>query len=78
MSGNVYEWVEDCWHDGYQGAPTDGSAWLEENGGECDLRVVRGGALNSGPANLRASSLNRFITVYRGNLLGFRLVQDIP
>ena len=32
MSGNVYEWVEDCLHDNYQGAPTDGSAWLDEGG----------------------------------------------
>ena len=30
MHGNVLEWVEDCWHDGYTGAPTNGSAWLSE------------------------------------------------
>ena len=29
MSGNVWEWVEDCWHENYDGAPKDGSAWLE-------------------------------------------------
>ncbi len=33
MYGNVYEWVEDCWHDSYTGAPADGSAWLDEDGG---------------------------------------------
>ena len=35
MSGNVYEWVEDCWHDTYDEAPADGSAWLEANDGNC-------------------------------------------
>ncbi len=48
MYGNVYEWVEDCWHDSYTGAPTDGSAWLDEDGGRCDVRAVRGGAWLSG------------------------------
>ncbi len=40
MSGNVAEWVEDCWHDSYEGAPSDGSAWTS---GNCEKRVVRGG-----------------------------------
>ena len=40
MHGNVWEWVEDCWNDGYEGAPSDGSAWLNE---DCDRRVLRGG-----------------------------------
>ena len=39
--GNVFEWVEDCWHDDYKGAPADGSAWLT---GDCSQRVQRGGA----------------------------------
>jgi|GEM_PF-1406787 len=55
MSGNVWEWVEDCWHDNYKGAPTDGSAWLEACGGECGRRVIRGGAWNDEPEILRAS-----------------------
>ena len=44
MHGNVWEWVEDCWHGDYTGAPTDGSAWLSEQNGNCDSRVVRGGS----------------------------------
>ena len=41
MHGNVFEWVEDCWNENYQGAaPTDGSAWAT---GNCMLRVMRGG-----------------------------------
>jgi hypothetical protein len=39
MHGNVYEWCEDAWHDNYNGAPTDGSAWLQGEDG--NLRVAR-------------------------------------
>ena len=39
--GNVWEWVEDCWHGNYEGAPVDGSAWLASNDGHCDQRVLR-------------------------------------
>jgi formylglycine-generating enzyme required for sulfatase activity len=78
MSGNVYEWVNDCWHNSYQAASTDGSAWLEENGGECGRRVIRGGSWGSGPENLRVSNRNWYTTDTRDNYLGFRLVQDIP
>ena len=41
MHGNVFEWVQDCWNESYQGAPTDGSAW---ESGDCSRRVVRGGS----------------------------------
>ncbi len=39
--GNIHEWVQDCWHERYEGAPTDGSAWIAN--GKCYLRVSRGG-----------------------------------
>jgi len=41
MHGNVWEWVADCWHDNYSGAPGDGRVW---EGRDCGLRVVRGGS----------------------------------
>lgn len=41
LSGNIWEWVEDCWNQNYEGAPSDGTAWLS---GACDLRVLRGGS----------------------------------
>ncbi len=44
MAGNVWEWVEDCWHESYTDAPEDGRAWLEEDSGDCDRRVWRGGS----------------------------------
>jgi formylglycine-generating enzyme required for sulfatase activity len=52
MNGNVREWVQDCWHPDYSGAPVDGQPWLT---GECSRRVVRGGAWNLGGASLRSS-----------------------
>ena len=42
VHGNVREWVDDCWHGDYRGAPADGSAWT--SGGECSRRVLRGGS----------------------------------
>ena len=46
MSGNVWEWTEDCWHKNYIDAPTNGTAWTDLNNGDCSLRVVRGGSWN--------------------------------
>ncbi|HMS84326.1 MAG TPA: SUMF1/EgtB/PvdO family nonheme iron enzyme [Nitrospira sp.] len=77
MSGNVWEWVEDCWHDSYKEAPTDGSAWLEENVGTCGHRVLRGGSWGDGPGGLRVSYRFWTSSVYRSPTLGFRLVQDL-
>ena len=53
MAGNVWEWVEDCWHDNYAGAPRDGSAWT--SGGNCGRRVLRGGSWNGTPGFLRSA-----------------------
>ena len=54
MVGNVREWTEDCYHDRYLGAPTDGSAWIE--GADCARRVVRGGSWLLAPAFLRSAT----------------------
>jgi formylglycine-generating enzyme required for sulfatase activity len=77
MSGNVFEWIEDCVHVTYQGAPSDGSAWLEEQGGDCNLRIIRGGSWSSPSEFLRSSSRNRDVAADRINNVGFRLAQDI-
>ena len=75
MHGNVWEWVEDCWHNNYEGAPSDGSAWT--GGGDSDLAVVRGGSWYDDPRFLRSAVRYWFRPSIRFNFLGFRLVQDL-
>ena len=53
MHGNVWEWCTDHWHSNYEGAPTDGSAWIE--GGDASGRVLRGGSWNLNPGNCRSA-----------------------
>jgi formylglycine-generating enzyme required for sulfatase activity len=80
MSGNVREWVEDCWHGNYKGAPTDGSAMLEEVPGFkfCRYRVYRGGSWGDHPDRLRASFRGMYSSHNRDYSVGFRLAQDLP
>ena len=75
MTGNVREWTEDCYHDTYSGAPTDGSAWIE--GGNCYHRVVRGGSFLLAPAFLRSASRYWFASDYRLRYLGFRVARTL-
>ncbi len=70
MVGNVFAWVEDCAHNNYDGAPTDGSAWIE--GGDCKIRVDRGGAWNF-PDSLRSAFRDTSSTGYRIDNLGIRV-----
>jgi formylglycine-generating enzyme required for sulfatase activity len=72
--GNVWEWVQDCWHDRYQGAPTDGSAW--ESGG-CDRRVLRGGSWNDEPRVVRAAVRYGDQPGFRNINNGFRLARTL-
>ena len=53
MHGNVWEWCLDHWHDTYEGAPTDGSAWLSS--GESKLRLLRGGSWYVSPWDCRSA-----------------------
>ena len=75
MHGNVEEWMEDYWHDNYEGAPSDGSAWT--TGGDKLLAVLRGGSWNSYPQWLRSAFRRRNWPSFRFFGLGFRLVQDL-
>ena len=70
VHGNVWEWTEDCYHDSYNGAPLDGSAWTT---GDCSRRVLRGGSWVDPPKNLRSAYRLRFITDFRSLIFGFRL-----
>ena len=75
MLGNVWEWTADCWHEDYTGAPNDGSAW--EAGGDCALRVVRGGGWSFIPEDLRSAFRNRNTTGEANFFLGFRLARTL-
>jgi formylglycine-generating enzyme required for sulfatase activity len=74
MSGNVWEWVEDTYHDSYAGAPSDGSAWV----GGSSMRVLRGGSWGKQPKYSRAASRHKFGTNYRDFSFGFRLARTLP
>ena len=76
MSGNVWEWVQDCWHDNYDQAPGDGSAWQGQNNGDCSRRVLRGGSWDNEPDWLRSAYRGRNYPGYRNYDIGFRLAQD--
>ena len=75
MVGNVYEWTEDCSHSNYDGAPTDGSAWIE--GGNCSRRVVRGGAWDSHADRVRSAARGSFTIGSRYNNLSFRVARTL-
>ncbi len=78
MSGNVWEWVQDCWHEYYLNAPTDGSAWDERNDGDCKRRVLRGGSSVYSAKYLRSAFRLRFNPGDRYSNVGFRLAKDLP
>lgn len=73
--GNVHEWCQDVWHDNYEGAPSDGSAWLEA--GDQNLRILRGGAWISYQSSLRSAHRFRNAKNIRHNTVGFRLAMSI-
>ena len=75
LHGNVWEWVADCWHDNYEGAPSDGSAWT--TGGDESRAVLRGGCQYGYSRYLRSAYRHMYRPSDRGSDLGFRLVQDL-
>jgi len=76
MHGNVYEWCQDHWHDNYEGAPTDGSAWLSEN--ENAYRVLRGGSWYVNPRDCRSAYRDLNTPDDRVTYIGFRVVCSAP
>ena len=75
VHGNVGEWVEDCLHKNYDGAPTDGSVWT--SGGDCRLRVLRGGAWNFVPEGLRSAARYGVEAGTENDQLGFRVARTL-
>jgi formylglycine-generating enzyme required for sulfatase activity len=77
MHGNVWEWCLDDWHSNYEGAPTDGSAWLDENDNLSQKQgrtVLRGGSWVNNPKNCRSASRNNNNREIRFDIIGFRVV----
>jgi formylglycine-generating enzyme required for sulfatase activity len=72
MHGNVWEWVEDCWNESYQGAPSDGSAWTS---GDCNPPGAARGLLALRSGILRSASRYGDGTDDRDNGIGFRVAR---
>jgi formylglycine-generating enzyme required for sulfatase activity len=73
-AGNAAEWVQDCWNGNYRGAPADGSAWT---GGDCTLRVLRGGYFASKSNAIRSAARFRYDEDVRFYGNGFRVARDL-
>jgi formylglycine-generating enzyme required for sulfatase activity len=76
LHGNIYEWCQDTWHDNYEGAPTDGSAWVD--GGYSDQKVIRGGSWNNIPRDCRSAYRLNLNADNRYNDFGFRVCCAAP
>ena len=75
MLGNLWEWVEDCWHDDYDEAPGDGSAWTR--GGACGRRVLRGGDWGGRPDTLRSATRWAVLADFPRDDFGFRVARTL-
>ncbi len=74
MSGNVWQWMADCWNETYAGAPTDGSGWQS---GLCERRVLRAGAWGSNPLFGRSAYRIRVLSGDRSVNHGFRVARTL-
>ena len=74
MIGSVKEWVQDCYSTSYEGSPDDGSAWID---GDCDRRVVRGGAWYDSARYIRSASRAGAVAKSREEIIGFRVARDV-
>jgi formylglycine-generating enzyme required for sulfatase activity/class 3 adenylate cyclase len=70
MGGGVDQWAEDCWHKNYQGAPADGSAWVES---DCPSHVIRSGSWRNDARYVRPSNRDSYDTNVRYPTHGFRV-----
>jgi formylglycine-generating enzyme required for sulfatase activity len=75
MNGSVWEWVADCWHSSYKGAPEDGSAW---NGGSaCSSRVIRGGSWKEDASYMLSTTRFKYDATVRQSQNGFRVARPV-
>jgi formylglycine-generating enzyme required for sulfatase activity len=74
MNGSVWEWVQDCWHNNYKGAPADGSAWV---GGDCRARVIRGGSWKEDGSYMLSTTRFKYDASVRQSQNGFRVARSL-
>lgn len=74
MNGNVWEWVSDCWHRNYSGAPADGRSWEDEN---CTVRVIRSGSWRNDKSYVHSASRFKYDAYIRYFLNGFRVAKSL-
>jgi formylglycine-generating enzyme required for sulfatase activity/serine/threonine protein phosphatase PrpC len=74
-AGNVAEWVHECWHPNYRDAPNDASVW---EGGDCTLRVARGGGFDSPAQSIRPRARVAAPATRPRDSIGFRVARDLP
>ena len=74
-AGNVWEWVEDCWHKTYHNAPSDGSKWVKDCSSS-NARVRRGGGWDANSSGIRSAIRSPGGEFDRSNLYGFRVARD--
>lgn len=73
-SGNVAEWVRDCWHKNYENAPSDNDVW---EGGECRYRVIRGGSYGSPVQSIRNTKRDKLTSNRSYDHVGFRIAREL-
>ncbi|QUN27379.1 formylglycine-generating enzyme family protein [Cupriavidus sp. KK10] len=74
VNGSVWEWVADCWHSTYKGAPADGRVWNEN---ACGARVIRGGSWREGASYMVSSTRFKYSPSVRQSQNGFRVARDL-
>lgn len=74
VNGSVWEWVQDCWHNSYRGAPADGSAWDKP---ACRERVIRGGSWREGASYMPSSTRFKYQNSVRHSQNGFRVARTL-
>jgi formylglycine-generating enzyme required for sulfatase activity/uncharacterized caspase-like protein len=74
-NGGVWEWVTDCWHKSYDGAPKDGSSWDKP---DCRENVIRGGSWRNDASYIHSASRFKYDSTVRYLLHGFRVAKTLP
>jgi formylglycine-generating enzyme required for sulfatase activity/class 3 adenylate cyclase len=74
MGGNIDQWVADCWHKNYQGAPSDGSPWVDN---DCLSHVIRSGSWKNDPNYVRPSNRDHYDADVRYPTHGFRVAHSL-